>query len=102
MEANVPADEASGCDSNDRNSLRLKELLRVLSDSAVISPEQMGEIWNTDIGDSFDKNGARIKSLLAVLLERGMISDTDVEAIWGGEDSGCDSCSKTEVPAEEL
>ena len=106
MEANVPADEASSCDSNDRNSLRLKELLRVLSDSAVISPEQMGEIWNTDIGDSFDKNGSRIKSLLGVLLEAGMISETDMEAIWAGEtptktsftkDSGCESGSQTEV-----
>ena len=85
MEGNVPADVASSFDSQYRNSLRLKVLLRVLSDSDVISPEQMGEIWHTDIGDSFDMNGARITSLLDVLLEAGKITEKDMEVIWAGE-----------------
>ena len=84
-EPDVPAEVASSFDSNERNSLRLRELLRLLSDSDVISPEQMEEIWKTDIGDSVDKNGARIKSLLMFLCEAGKISKSDVDSIWAGE-----------------
>ena len=65
--------------------MRLWELLRVLSDSDVISPEQMEEIWKTDIGDSVDKNGARIKSLLMVLFAAGQISKSDMDSIWAGQ-----------------
>ena len=99
IEADVPADVASSFDSNERNSLRLKELLRVLMDSAVISPEQMEEIWKTDIGDSFDKNGARIKCLLMFLSEAGKISKTDMEAIWDGE-TPTKTPTKTETPTK--
>ena len=84
-EPDVPAEVASSFDSNERNSLRLRELLRLLSDSDVISPEQMEEIWKTDIGDSVDKNGARIKSLLMFLFEAGKISQAHMDSIWAGE-----------------